>query len=260
VAGTGSSKPYLFNADNVARFAPPAWHSPGTAIDTSYEILTAWARGEAVGTRWADGAPGREGSAWAAPVGPKEGTEPPPLWHTPPDHLGWVAPDAAAVAGQEVWLVHPWSLGALPADLPPNTLVLGLAVAEFHRAWPWNPQRWAFVGQRMAELTPMCWRGPAAALRAALAGARRVRGWADPHNGPGTGVLAAGWAGPRCEWVPPPALFAPQDRLQPSFSKWWAAVTRGRHDAGDLLSPGVRPTPGPPGLALFQPLFSESVG
>ncbi|MEO7105338.1 MAG: FAD-binding domain-containing protein, partial [Rhodoferax sp.] len=39
VAGTGSSKPYLFNADNVAKYAPEAWHSPGTVIDTSYEAL-----------------------------------------------------------------------------------------------------------------------------------------------------------------------------------------------------------------------------
>lgn len=35
VAGTGSAKPYLFNANSVARYAPQAWHSPGTLIDTS---------------------------------------------------------------------------------------------------------------------------------------------------------------------------------------------------------------------------------
>ncbi|MDE1926494.1 MAG: deoxyribodipyrimidine photolyase, partial [Burkholderiales bacterium] len=39
VAGTGSAKPYLFNADNVARFAPAPWHSPGSVIDTSSEAL-----------------------------------------------------------------------------------------------------------------------------------------------------------------------------------------------------------------------------
>ena len=47
VAGTGSAKPYLFNAENVARFAPAAWHSPGSVIDTSYEALDAWARSPA---------------------------------------------------------------------------------------------------------------------------------------------------------------------------------------------------------------------
>ena len=35
VAGTGSRKPYLFNAGNVARYAPAAWHSPGSVIDTT---------------------------------------------------------------------------------------------------------------------------------------------------------------------------------------------------------------------------------
>ncbi|MGC8035725.1 FAD-binding domain-containing protein, partial [Salmonella enterica] len=30
VAGTGSHKPYLFNAENVAKYAPAEWHSPGT--------------------------------------------------------------------------------------------------------------------------------------------------------------------------------------------------------------------------------------
>ena len=44
VAGTGSSKPYLFNADNVAKFAPAPWHSPGTVIDTRYEALDLLAR------------------------------------------------------------------------------------------------------------------------------------------------------------------------------------------------------------------------
>ena len=44
VAGTGSSKPYLFNADNVAKYAPADWHSPGTAIDVSYETMDALAR------------------------------------------------------------------------------------------------------------------------------------------------------------------------------------------------------------------------
>ena len=44
VAGTGSTKPYLFNAENVAKYAPPDWHSPGSVIDTSYAALDAIAR------------------------------------------------------------------------------------------------------------------------------------------------------------------------------------------------------------------------
>jgi deoxyribodipyrimidine photo-lyase len=45
VAGTGSHKPYLFNAENVARYAPAPWHSAGTAVDQSYEDLDRIARG-----------------------------------------------------------------------------------------------------------------------------------------------------------------------------------------------------------------------
>ena len=41
---TGSRKPYLFNADNVARYAPASWHSAGSVIDASYESLDRLAR------------------------------------------------------------------------------------------------------------------------------------------------------------------------------------------------------------------------
>jgi deoxyribodipyrimidine photo-lyase len=44
VAGTGSHKPYLFNAENVSRYAPLAWHSAGSVIDTTYEELDHLAR------------------------------------------------------------------------------------------------------------------------------------------------------------------------------------------------------------------------
>jgi len=44
VAATGSRKPYLFNAENVARHAPPEWHSPGSVLDTDYDRLEHIAR------------------------------------------------------------------------------------------------------------------------------------------------------------------------------------------------------------------------
>lgn len=43
VASTGSIKPYLFNADNVAQYAEAPWHSPRTVIDAIYEALHALA-------------------------------------------------------------------------------------------------------------------------------------------------------------------------------------------------------------------------
>lgn len=213
VAGTGSRKPYLFNAENVARYAPAAWHSPGSVIDASYETLDQLAR-QAVP------------AAPASPAGPV--TDEPLLLDSPPAALAATAPSAADVAGRDVWLVHPWSLGQLPPALPADTLVLGLFVDEFHWAWPWNERRWHFIGRRMVELTDRLWQADAAAIGAALASARSVRSIAEPH-------LAAWlprWA--TCE--PAPALFPPVNRRCDSFSQWWTQASRGLHSAADLLA------------------------
>jgi len=217
VAGTGSSKPYLFNADNVARYAPAPWHSPGSVIDTSYEALDRLAR-----------QPGaqRRGDHDSSPGGPS-GVEP-RLCSEPPKELSSTAPDAAAVTGRDVWLVHPWSLGALPAALPADTLVIGVFAADFHRAWPWSERRWQFVGSRMAELTTQRWYGDAAALGSTLAGARSVRSIAEPH-------LAA-WLPRWAECAGAPDLFPQVDRRCDSFSQWWARTSRGLNSAADLLA------------------------
>jgi deoxyribodipyrimidine photo-lyase len=39
LADTGSHKPHLFNAENVERYAPAHWHSPGTVVDQRYEVM-----------------------------------------------------------------------------------------------------------------------------------------------------------------------------------------------------------------------------
>ena len=87
VAGTGSSKPYLFNADNVAKYAPAQWHSPGTVIDTSYEALDRIAR---------SAAPIRPHNAGAL-----EGIQQPELYTAPPDAV-WSVPDGALVTDRDV--------------------------------------------------------------------------------------------------------------------------------------------------------------
>ena len=217
VAGTGSTKPYLFNADNVARYAPASWHSPGSVIDTSYDALDRVARERAPAPRFAQEA----ASGGPSPVEPH-------LCATPPDDLGLTAPDAAAVAGRDVWLVHPWTLCALPDALPAETLVIGIFVADFHRAWPWNARRWRFVGSRMAELAKERWHGDAAAIGAALANARSVRSIAEPHLAP----WLARWA--ECEEAS--NLFPPVDRRCDSFSQWWTRASRGFDSATDLLA------------------------
>jgi len=227
VAATGSSKPYLFNADNVARYAPAQWHSPGSVIDTSYEALDHMARDTA-------GQPARPGqSERNSPnrnVSPNRSVSQiePPLRAGPPDGLSLTPPNASAASGRDVWLVHPWSLGELPASLPAGTRVIGVFVADFHRAWPWSDRRWHFAGSRMAELATERWYGDAGAIGDALKGALRVRSIDEPHLAP----WLARWA----ECGAAPALFPGVDRRCDSFSQWWTRASRGVQTAADLLA------------------------
>lgn len=217
VAGTGSSKPYLFNADNVARYAPAAWHSPGSVLDTSYTALDQMAR-----------APVRHALAEPHALPGNPALAEPPLATEPPADLRMTAPDAAVSNGREVWLVHPWSLGELPPALPADTLVIGVCVTEFHRSWPWSERRWRFAGSRMSELTATRWYGNADTIAAALKGARSVRSIEEPHLVP----WLARWA----ECAPASALFPVVDQRYDSFSQWWTCATRGLNSAADLLA------------------------
>ena len=233
VAGTGSSKPYLFNADNVARYAPAAWHSPGSVVDTSYEALDRMARQPAP-------RPAPHPATQPAPQLHDERGAPadspsrfePRLDAAPAGDHGLTAPTRAA-AGRDVWLVHPWSLGELPATLPADTLVIGVFVADFHRAWPWSERRWHFVASRMVELAAERWYGDAAAIGLALQHARSVRSINEPHLAP----WLAGWA----ECGAAPALFPAVDRRCDSFTQWWSRATRGLESATDLLAANVVP-------------------
>ena len=229
VAGTGSSKPYLFNADNVARYAPPDWHSPGTVIDCTYETLDAMAR---------SGRPVK-----AAPRG--EGVEEPPLLKAP-GGAATAAPQAADVAGRDVWLVHPWALGEPQADQPKDCIRVGLWPAEHHQTWPWSEARWAFVGERMAALTSLQWHANRDSLNQTLAGARSVHTVADPHVSallPRQVVQHA-----------PLQLFADVSHSCSSFSTWWNRTLRGVKSLRDL--PGLS-APGELGAA--EPRFDGDV-
>jgi deoxyribodipyrimidine photo-lyase len=216
VAGTGSHKPYLFNADNVARFAPPHWHSPGTAIDRTYEELDRVARGlEAI-----------RGDHHTALSGMAE----PALLHVPPTALGLQKPDTKALErlrGRPVWLVHPWALRAPPADLPMDTIVIGIFPHEHHSAWPWPAERWQWVHAAMSALAAECWFIDSSELACALAGAAEVRTVGDPHLG--------SWLPSTVQVEPEPRLFPAVERPCSSFSQWWTRATRGMKQASELL-------------------------
>ena len=202
VAGTGSQKPYLFNADNVARHAPAVWHSPGTVVDVPYELLDRIAR-----------------KSRPVPTQPlAEGVDEPPVLAAPPASSAFTAPDESLVLDRNVWLVHPWALGEVPADLPTDTVVLGMAVSEVHHARPWNAARWEFVGQRMAELAPHRWHATARDWRHALRGARSVQTVGNRHLQRYLDTLATS--------RPVDALFPEVERPCTSFSQWWTRVSR----------------------------------
>ena len=224
VAATGSRKPYLFNAENVARYAPPPWHSPGSAIDRTYEELDQCAR-----------TPGT-----ATPAPPREPTPPiePPFSAWPPPVTADDMPGPQDIAGRDVWLVHPWNLDDRVASLPPETLVLGIGLSDFHRQWPWSERRWQFVTQRMRLLCAQLWVGDAATLAQGLQGARSVR---TTHN-----LHLAPWLGHWVECEPAPALFPVVDRPCDSFSQWWSRVTHRVEWASEWLkSPAVAASPRP---------------
>lgn len=210
VAGTGSRKPYLFNADNVARHAPAAWHSAGSVVDTSYAAIDAIAR-----------------SPRPVPVRPLDhGVDEPPLSSLPPRST---APAAADVAGRDVWLTHPWALGDPPGDLPSDCLCVGWWPAEHHAAWPWSAARWGFVGTRMAAITKLQWHASRQELMRALAAARSVQTLADGH--------VAALLPPGVSLRAPLRLFGEQDELCASFSTWWRRGTRHLGALSDL--PGL---------------------
>jgi deoxyribodipyrimidine photo-lyase len=205
IAATASHKPYLFNAENVAKYAPPAWHSPRTVIDTTYEALDRIARqAEAIEAR---------------PLA--HGVEQPSLLSHPPTAQGFAAPEAGTVAGRDVWLVHPWSLGEPPSELPADCLKLAVVIVDWHEHWPWSAGRWRFVAERQRALAEVRWLGSIDTLRTALAGARSVHAIDDPHYAQALRSLRDDIA-----LRPVARLFPTVARCCDSFSQWWRLAQR----------------------------------
>lgn len=196
VAGTASSKPYLFDAANVERHAGAAWHSRGTVLDRGRDELEGLAR-EPVDVGPEPGALKR--TCWMPPR---------PLGE-PPAALRMRAPDARSVSGHRVWLIHPWSL----RRAPPGRLALAVCDADVHAAWPWSPARWRFVAGAMSGLAELRWFAPAAEIAEALRMATQVETEDHAH-------LPESWRA----WArPAPAAFDEAAGPCRSFSAWWKA-------------------------------------
>ena len=197
VAGTWTGKPYLFNAENVARYAPGVDCS-GSAIDTSYETLDAIARSDnaAVASKPLLTDPVAEPERFAAP--PAE----------------WA--NAASNAAQEPeWLMHPWSL-----HLSDARAAIGIINTDFHALYPWSLMRWQFVMTAMQERCGHVIVGSTDELTAMLTGKQMA---AISTLNPFYNALLARVA-PNAQ--PAPRAFANPTMLKRSFTSFWNQVRR----------------------------------
>ncbi len=235
VAATGSSKPYLFNADNVAKYAPAHWLSPGTGIDTSYEALDRFARSaEPINTRF------DARHAGAGRAQPHVFCAPPQLekplhqeakgtWLNLQNQNAGDAHDSDVqgcdVQGRDVWLHLPWTIVASEELAPPDALHIALGFVAWHAAKPWSARRWAFVTEGLALQTHRLWWGDLTRIAYALKGAKSVHWCPDPHANDELNLLQTllQSASPQTDVGPRavPCLFEPVERYCHSFSDWW---------------------------------------
>lgn len=215
VSGTGSHKPYLFNADNVAFNAPELWHSPQTVIDKPMDIIDMIAHSRATFT---------QSLSKFAPV------EEPTLFVQPPAVAGLVASGVAAdkLVGRDVWWIHPWAISdQTPAQLPADMLRIAACWQGWTEQHPWSEARWRFVGKGMNDVASHCWFESDECLTAMFACAKSVHVW--DH------ACLPDW--PNINWVrhAPPRLWQRQTEHSPSFSHWWGRVNRYKQSIPQLL-------------------------
>ena len=230
VAGTFSSKPYLFNADNVLKYAPlaqqAAWASPGSVIDQSYEALDALAR--------------LRGDA-GAEAGRHAGVDEPLLLDRfypsfmPPSEAEQARPAINTIAGRNVELVHPWSLSPRTEPAQPEDIKrpwrIGIIHLPAHARWPWSERRWRFVLQAMVAVTDTVWIGDVGLLD--LSAASHVSAQATLFPGYRQALAAATRAG---KLTPAPRLMLDPTMRCASFSKFYERVRREVGQFPDLLA------------------------
>jgi len=215
VAGTGSSKPYLFNATNVTLHAPEPWHSKHTVVDQELDIMDMIARSRATFT---------QSSNTFARI------DEPGLFMRPPPGIDLLPAGLAAekLIGRDVWWIHPWALtDKLPAAVPADAMQVAACWWEWTQARPWSQARWKFVAGGMHALASHCWFEDAAVLSQHFGKAKSVHVW--DHR------CLPDWPG--VNWVrhSPPRLWPVQEEHCKSFSAWWSKVNRYRLTLPQLL-------------------------
>lgn len=221
VAGTFSSKPYIFNAENVATYAKTAehahWHSSSTVIDQSYEALDAWARSSQQGQ---------------AEPGHHVGVEVPRIGGVPEGCIT-TANLAEQLRGKHVRLVHPWDLIEVPDNVGSQSSHTDDAIIDvawlcpaFHAALPWSQARWDWVLARMAHITPLMVVGDAADLAPLLASAQTVQVQLTKNAAYLASIEALATTVPQLNTTLEPALLPPVDKLCNSFTKYYQTAQK----------------------------------
>lgn len=240
VAATFSAKPYLFNAANVAKYAPrnawKAWVSANTAIDVSYEEMDTLARvaadvGPEPGNHSAVAVPSLAGAELATYLlAQKLGTDLDTIANATERIRTWIEHHP----GGTIELVHPWALAepeSGPSDQRP-LLRIGIVHAQAHTALPWNARRWHFVLTRMRAVCEVLWIGDVKELA-------RIPGWPRQTLVRTTHTLYAGYRDvlPQLAQVRPErTLFSNPQTLCHSFSRFYDTVQRAQPDFSKLLT------------------------
>ncbi|MDH4395354.1 MAG: FAD-binding domain-containing protein [Limnobacter sp.] len=179
VAGTFSHKPYVFNAENVKKYASHLDCS-GTVIDTDYAELGAMAasgrdcgpeeNAPTVGIQvpktfvgygaWMDArVSNADGVQTSASIEKSELKTKRVKGECSAADLGV---DELVSGVKSMQLIHPWDLKACGAVFDTKqsnggSLKVGVILEEFHRKFPWSNARWKFVMDCMAEHCDLIW-------------------------------------------------------------------------------------------------------
>jgi deoxyribodipyrimidine photo-lyase len=146
VGATFSHKPYIFNAENGAKYAPKDWHCFNTPLNASYAELEKLARSKA----WIE----------PSPTIPLLGETQPPVFSSPPlsvlkDSPLLNLPSALIQSSRTISFIHPWDL----SSRVDNSFRVGVIYLPFHQMYPWSLLRWQFVLERMASICDYIWIG-----------------------------------------------------------------------------------------------------
>lgn len=242
VAGTFSSKPYLFNADNASKFAPQGfaddWDSKGSVIDTDYADLDAISRSRGdMGPEPEDSPVWRVDLFAQATSNEDRATPVPPTFAQPLPEWGFGVPafDAAQLdLAQVVSWVHPWDLADRAAgDLSHRVGVIHLPA---HAAWPWSQRRWRFVLERFVSCVDVLFIGDLADLAAQLQGHGHLLATEtlQPHY---REALAAAAQNTTLQLKPAPRFFPNPTAACASFTRFYERVQREAASFQDLIDP-----------------------